>query len=307
MESKNDENDAHQEDSCHDSEESIENSWSPTLSKRQIKRGLRYEKLQKYYVEKKQRKKEELKKKKEQEKLLGISKPRNQTVISQEERDFLKEKRNQEHEKRLIEQKTSPRIAIDLDYQSYMRENELSSLSQQVMYCYGAQRRALHPLRLCLFGVTGVLKDKLAKISGFNEWPIERFEQTIDVANDTCSDLKYPSDKIIYLTADSDVELTSLKSDEMYVIGGIVDRNRYKCLALNRANELGYKHAKLPLSLIKFCGSRVLTVNSVMDLLIQFHDTDDWKVAIERSVPVRKLLNENDEEGKQEKVEEGSN
>lgn len=34
--------------------------------------------------------------------------------------------------------------------------------------------------------------------------------------------------KIVYLTADSEDELTELRPDETYIIGGIVDHNRYK-------------------------------------------------------------------------------
>lgn len=37
-----------------------------------------------------------------------------------------------------------------------------------------------------------------------------------------------PKDSIIYLTADSPDELTELKEGETYIIGGIVDHNRYK-------------------------------------------------------------------------------
>lgn len=33
---------------------------------------------------------------------------------------------------------------------------------------------------------------------------------------------------VIYLTADSDEELSELREDEIYIIGGIVDHNRYK-------------------------------------------------------------------------------
>jgi tRNA (guanine9-N1)-methyltransferase len=33
---------------------------------------------------------------------------------------------------------------------------------------------------------------------------------------------------VVYLTADSEEELTELKEDETYIIGGICDHNRYK-------------------------------------------------------------------------------
>lgn len=35
---------------------------------------------------------------------------------------------------------------------------------------------------------------------------------------------------IVYLTADSEEELTELRPNETYIIGGIVDRNRYKVI-----------------------------------------------------------------------------
>lgn len=37
-----------------------------------------------------------------------------------------------------------------------------------------------------------------------------------------------PEHKLVYLSADSEEELDTLREDEVYVIGGIVDRNRYK-------------------------------------------------------------------------------
>lgn len=72
----------------------------------------------------------------------------------------------------------------------------------------------------------------------------------------------YPHDKIVYLSADGDETLEDLKKDEIYIIGGIVDRNRYKFLTLEKAKRLGFRCAKLPLELVKFHGSRVLTVNN---------------------------------------------
>ena len=37
-----------------------------------------------------------------------------------------------------------------------------------------------------------------------------------------------PDHTLVYLSADSDEELTTLREDEIYIVGGIVDRNRYK-------------------------------------------------------------------------------
>ena len=47
--------------------------------------------------------------------------------------------------------------------------------------------------------------------------------QTEEEASVICA-----KETIVYLTADSNEELMELKTDETYVIGGVVDRNRYK-------------------------------------------------------------------------------
>lgn len=57
----------------------------------------------------------------------------------------------------------------------------------------------------------------LAAILGSEEVPI--------------ADNKEVQQKIIYLTADSEEELTELRPDETYIIGGICDHNRYKVAA----------------------------------------------------------------------------
>lgn len=48
----------------------------------------------------------------------------------------------------------------------------------------------------------------------------------------------------MYLTADSDTTIETLDEDKIYVIGGIVDRNRYKLLTSDKAAEQGIKTAK---------------------------------------------------------------
>lgn len=51
----------------------------------------------------------------------------------------------------------------------------------------------------------------------------------------------------MYLTADSENTVDVLDPSKAYIIGGIVDRNRYKNLTLDKANKDGIAHARLPL------------------------------------------------------------
>lgn len=89
---------------------------------------------------------------------------------------------------------------------------------------------------------------------------------------------KYKPSEIIYLTADSPNTLTALDPSHAYVIGGIVDRNRYLNLTFNKAIELGIGHAKLPIKEhMKLNTSAVLTVNHVYDILATQFNLKDWK------------------------------
>ena len=49
---------------------------------------------------------------------------------------------------------------------------------------------------------------------------------------------------MVYLTADSEVELQDLNPQDVYIIGGIVDRNRFKGLTAKKAKENGLRTAR---------------------------------------------------------------
>jgi tRNA (guanine9-N1)-methyltransferase len=54
-------------------------------------------------------------------------------------------------------------------------------------------------------------------------------------------------ERFVYLTADSQNVLKELDPNDVYIIGGIVDRNRYINLTLDKANKEGIRHGKLPI------------------------------------------------------------
>lgn len=112
-----------------------------------------------------------------------------------------------------------------------------------------------------------------------------------------------PGHKLVYLTGDSPNTLSTLDSNATYIIGGIVDRNRLKRLAISRAEALQSSHpklnvttARLPLDEhVNFKGAtRILTCNHVFDILQRYRENGytDWKKAIMTVLPDRKDLQE---------------
>lgn len=96
---------------------------------------------------------------------------------------------------------------------------------------------------------------------------------------------------VIYLTADSNNLLETIDPNKIYVIGSIVDRNRYKNLCLDVSNQHGFNHAQLPIDryFSKLKTRKVLTVNQVLDILVRFLEESDWEKAFEKVIPSRKL------------------
>lgn len=76
---------------------------------------------------------------------------------------------------------------------------------------------------------------------------------------------RVPKSSIIYLTGDSPNVLTTLEEGKTYILGGIVDRNRYKKLCFDKAEAHGIQHAQLPIGqyMPDMPTRKVLTVNQV--------------------------------------------
>lgn len=176
--------------------------------------------------------------------------------------------------------KVGQRIVIDCNFESKMTERELKSLVQQLGYSYSMNKRAKNPANLCIAGIGPVLKMLLAR-NNYERW-------RIDCSEKDYSEL-YRKEELVYLTADGDAVLETLDPSKVYIIGGIVDRNRHKLITYNKAKEQGIQTAKLPLDkYVDTKATKVLTVNHVFECLINFIDHQDWTKAFLETLPLRK-------------------
>jgi len=84
--------------------------------------------------------------------------------------------------------------------------------------------------------------------------------------------------------------LEEVVNDEVYVIGGLVDRNRHKGITEKKARDLGIRTAKLPISEhMQFLKANVLTCNHVFEILLKYRQNgNNWNKAFIDVVPRRK-------------------
>ena len=82
----------------------------------------------------------------------------------------------------------------------------------------------------------------------------------------------------------------------MYIIGGIVDRNRLPGLCAQRAKELNIPQRRLPIKEnIKFASRCVLTVPHVYQLLLKRGQGQTWKEALKSTLSKKKIIDSDEE------------
>lgn len=273
-------------------------------AKKKLLKQQRFEarKAEKKAMEKERKRKEAERKRKEWEEALA-SVPEEERSQLIESRKCLRrermEKRSEEREmkiQRLSKAKESGQnIIIDLDFSHLMTASEIHSLVQQIMYCYAVNGRCSCPGHLWLTGCNGEMEKQLQRLPGFDKWIIEKENRSYMEA------LNEQKENLVYLTADSESVLDELDPEKYYIIGGLVDRNRWKGITMKKAQEQGIQTAKLPIgSYLKMSSSQVLTVNQVMEILLKFLETKDWRTSFFEVIPQRKRYDAESEENQEE-------
>jgi tRNA (guanine9-N1)-methyltransferase len=259
----------------------------PVLSKNAKKKMARWE-----------RKMELKRKKKQQDKEVRHARARAQGRDLDEERRLMRERTEEGSAKRrrveAFEKVRLPlalrsfQICVDCGFEGQLTDREVGSLAKQLRYCYSLNRKTSHPCVMSVTGLGGETLRHLQNVSGYDEWTTYAYSPTEQPLEEHFKDRL--SD-VVYLTSDAETMLDDLEDTKVYVIGGIVDRNRLKGVTYQKAMSLNVRTAKLPLSehLTSMPTTPVLTVNHVFELLLKYREHGrDWKKAMEAVIPQRK-------------------
>ncbi|KAH0461284.1 hypothetical protein IEQ34_008859 [Dendrobium chrysotoxum] len=266
-----------------------------SISKSARKRLLKQQRLQARKIERKaaekERRREDLdRRRREWEEKLADKTEEERTRLVESRKETRRErmeKRTEERSKRAERLRTAAvigqKVVLDLEFSDLMSPSEIQSLAHQIMYCYAVNGKCEYPAHLWLTGCNGKIGSQLQRLPGYDKWIIEKENRPyIEVFQDH-------KEKLIYLTADAETTLEELDTNRIYIIGGLVDRNRWKGITMKKANEQGIQSAKLPIgNYIKLASSQVLTVNQVVEILLKFVETRDWKNAFFTVIPQRK-------------------
>ncbi|CCF57130.1 hypothetical protein KAFR_0C01370 [Kazachstania africana CBS 2517] len=180
------------------------------------------------------------------------------------------------------------KLLIDCAFDDLMNDKEIVSLSNQLTRAYASNKRSNHFADVKVTSFNKRLQERFSV--GLKDTNYENWKNFVFLDNEEL--ITEPTDKLkmVYLTADTDENLQTLEPGMTYIVGGIVDKNRHKLLCYNKAKELGIATKRLPLDeFIKIDGRRVLTTTHVVDIMLKYFDTHDWRKAFETVLPPRKI------------------
>lgn len=178
-------------------------------------------------------------------------------------------------------------LVLDLDFDAVMSSRERQNCAYQLQMLFGENRVHPDPYNL-IFCNAGPESDTVRRLSRYIP-VINRPEFPLTITGESYLD-RFPKDKLVYLTPHCREEMTTYDHDAVYIVGGIVDTGENEPVTLAKAKREGIRMQKLPLDryLEWGIGGKCLTLNQIVNILLDIKHTGDWQYAL-RHVPRRKL------------------
>lgn len=176
-------------------------------------------------------------------------------------------------------------LVFDMGYEQFMRPQDCQSLVKQLCESYSINRFHVDPFHLIFTSLdpSGMILSKLKHqhLCGQNFLGTMTDKSYLDL---------YPHKNLVYLTPHARDELQQVNYDDVYIVGGFVDKVSEKPVSLARAKEQGIRTAKFPLDkyLLWGMGKKSLPINQVVAIMLEQRESKDWPKALQH-IPLRKL------------------
>ena len=135
-----------------------------------------------------------------------------------------------------------PTLVFDFGFEEHMTEQEIQELAEQMTVSHGANKVRREPFHFhfCNFNPDGPFGQRLGKsFPAYKTLPIS-------VSSEDYLDL-YPHDKLVYLTPNAKTVLKEFNHNDIYIVGGIVDKANEVPLTFAKAKNYNIRMAKFPL------------------------------------------------------------
>lgn len=171
---------------------------------------------------------------------------------------------NRLHRAKLYGQK----IIVDCSYENCMTHQEWSNVAKGLKRVYAENRNHKMPFDLHLCGVkpnSVIIKNLCGQIPS-----LVKMGSPTEIHSECFMQL-FPKKQLVMLTPDS-ANVLEYNSNDIYIVGGIVDYGRSDPLTLAKAKELGIRTARLPLDNLRLQegDSRELPMSAAIAVVREF-------------------------------------
>ncbi len=128
----------------------------------------------------------------------------------------------------------------DFSFEEHMTGRELRNLSKQMVYVHGHNKKHREPFHLIFSNVhPGKVMDQHCQKDDFKDLPYTVTEKSPFEL--------YPKEKLVYLSPNAPKVLERFDTNDIYIVGGIVDKAIEEPITYATAKRHGIRSAKLPL------------------------------------------------------------
>lgn len=133
-------------------------------------------------------------------------------------------------------------LVFDMDYEQYMRHQDCRNLVDQLLMTYSKNRDCLDPFHFVFTSL-----DRSGKVFPM----LRQANLTGQHFMGTMTDRSYldlfPRERLVYLSPHANRTLKEVDANDIYIVGGFIDKACQKPVSLARAKEQGIRTAKFPL------------------------------------------------------------